>query len=262
MSYETLTLEQKDGVAHLKLNRPKAANAIDLQMGKDLMHASIALDEDRSVRAVVIGAEGKMFCAGGDLASFADSGDKMGGLLKELTTYLHAAISRFARMRAPVIAAVNGTAAGAGFSMMCATDLAIAAESAKFTMAYTGVGLSPDGSSSYYLPRLIGTRRTLELMLTNRRLSAAEALEWGLVSRVVPGDQLPAAAQELAAQMAGGPTKAFGGAKRLLLSAYSGTLETQLEDESASITKQVKDHDGREGIEAFAARRKPEFKGR
>ena len=261
MSYETITLEQKDGVAHLKLNRPDAANAIDLKMGEELMHASIALDEDASVRAVVIGADGKMFCAGGDLASFAESGDRMGALLKEMTTYLHAAISRFARMRAPVIAAVNGTAAGAGFSLMCATDLAIAAESAKFTLAYTGVGLSPDGSSTYYLPRLIGTRRTLELMLTNRRLTAAEALEWGLVNQVVADDEVEATALKLAAQLAAGPTCSYDGVKKLVLASASESLESQMELESRGIAGAAGTADAKEGIRAFLAKEKPVFKG-
>lgn len=261
MSYETLLLEQKDGVAHLKLNRPDAANAIDLQMGKDLLHASIAIDEDPSVRAVVIGAEGKMFCAGGDLGSFAQAGDGMGALLKELTTYLHAAISRFARMRAPVIAAVNGTAAGAGFSMVCATDLAIVAESAKLTMAYTGVGLSPDGSSSYYLPRLIGTRRTLELMLTNRRLTAAEALDWGLVNQVVPDDAVEKTALELGAQLAAGPTGSFDTVKKLVLASASESLESQMELETRGIAAATHTADGKEGIRAFLAKEKPVFTG-
>jgi 2-(1,2-epoxy-1,2-dihydrophenyl)acetyl-CoA isomerase len=261
MSYETLLLEQRDGVAHLKLNRPQAANAIDLQMGKDLMQASIDLDEDASVRAVVIGADGKMFCAGGDLASFADSGDRMGALLKELTTYLHAAISRFARMRAPVIAAVDGTAAGAGFSLVCATDLAIAAESAKFTMAYTGVGLSPDGSSSYYLPRLIGTRRTLELMLTNRRLSAAEALEWGLLNEVVPDPEVEPTALALASKLAQGPTGSFDTVKKLVLASASESLESQMELETRGIAGATHTADAKEGIRAFLAKEKPVFKG-
>ena len=261
MPYETLLLEQKDGVAHITLNRPDAANAVNLQMGKDLMHVAIAIDEDPSVRAVVLGASGKMFCAGGDLASFAKEGDKMGALIKELTTYLHAAISRFARMRAPVIAAVNGTAAGAGFSMVCATDLAIVADTAKFTMAYTGVGLSPDGSSSYYLPRLIGPRRTLELMITNRRLTAAEALEWGLVNQVVPADEVTDTALKLAAQLAAGPTESFNTVKKLVLASATESLESQMELETRGIAASTHTADAKEGIQAFFDKRKPTFTG-
>ena len=138
-----------------------------------------------------------MFCAGGDLKSFADQGNGLPGHVKEVTAYLHAAISRFVWMDAPVVAAVNGPAGGAGLSLVCATDLAIAAESAKFVMAYTRAGLAPDGSSTYFLSKLIGMRRAKELALTNRTLSAAEALEWGLINRVVPDAELAAAAGEL-----------------------------------------------------------------
>ena len=262
MSYETLTCDVADGVATITLNRPDAVNAMNRAMMLDLFAVARRCDADDAIRAVVLTGSGKMFCAGGDLKDFSAQGDDMPAYITELATYLHAAVTRFQRMDAPLIIAVNGMAAGAGLSLVASGDIVIASEDAAFTCAYTNAGITPDGSSTYFLAKHVGLLRAKELVLTNRRLSAAEALEWGLVSRVVPGDQLPAAAQELAAQMAGGPTKAFGGAKRLLLSAYSGTLETQLEDESVSITRQVKDHDGREGIEAFAARRKPEFKGR
>lgn len=262
MSYETLTFDVADGVATITLNRPDAVNAMNRAMMLDLFAVARRCDADDAVRAVVLTGSGKMFCAGGDLKDFAAQGDDMPAYITELATYLHAAVTRFQRMDAPLIIAVNGMAAGGGLSLVASGDVVIASEDAAFTCAYTNAGITPDGSSTYFLAKHVGLLRAKELVLTNRRLSAAEALDWGLVTRVVPGDQLIAAAQELAAQMAGGPTKAFGGAKRLLLSAYSGTLETQLEDESASITRQVKDHDGREGIEAFAARRKPEFKGR
>jgi 2-(1,2-epoxy-1,2-dihydrophenyl)acetyl-CoA isomerase len=156
-----------------------AANTIDIALARELMEASIVCDEDPDTRAVIVTGAGEMFSAGGDLRSFAAAGTAIGACLKELTAYLHAAISRLARMNAPVIAAVNGIAAGAGFSLAVATDLAIASESAAFVMAYTNAGLVPDGSSTFFFPRRIGDRRTRELMLTNRRLSAAEALEWG-----------------------------------------------------------------------------------
>ena len=261
MAYETLLFERKDGIAHVTLNRPDAANALNLQMGRELMQVAIACDEDPSLRAVLLDASGKMFCAGGDLASFAKAGDGMGALIKELTTYLHAAISRFARMRAPLVAAVGGSAAGAGFSMLCAADLVVCAESAKFTMAYTGVGLSPDGSSSYYLPRLIGARRTLELMLLNRRLSAAEALDWGIVNEVVADDALTDRAQALVTQLANGPTEAFAVVKQLVLASATGSLETQMELETRGIAAMTHTADAKGGIQAFFEKRKPEFNG-
>jgi 2-(1,2-epoxy-1,2-dihydrophenyl)acetyl-CoA isomerase len=262
MAYETLLFEKKDGLAHITLNRPEAANALNLQMGRELMQVAIACDEDPSVRAVLMDASGRMFCAGGDLASFADAGDAMGGLLKELTTYLHAGISRFARMRAPLVTAVGGAAAGAGFSMVCAADLVVCGESAKFTMAYTGAGLSPDGSSSYYLPRLIGARRTLELMLLNRRLSAAEALEWGIVNEVVADDALAERALALATQLAHGPTEAYATAKKLVLASATESLETQMELEARGIAAMTHTADAQEGIQAFFDKRKATFTGR
>jgi len=261
MTYETLTLDVADGVATITLNRPEAVNAMNRTMMLDLFAVARRCDADDAIRAVVMTGSGKMFCAGGDLKDFAAQGDDMPAYITELATYLHAAVTRFQRMDAPLVIAVNGMAAGGGLSLVASGDIVIASDDAAFTCAYTNAGITPDGSSTYFLAKHVGLLRAKELVLTNRRLSAQEALDWGLVTRVVPGDQLLSEARALAAQLAEGPTKAFGGAKRLLLSAYSGTLETQLEDESASITKQVKDHDGREGIEAFAARRKPDFKG-
>src|SRR5262249_38834046 len=174
-------------------------------------------------------AAGKMFCAGGDLKSFAAQGESLPSLLKEITTNLHAATSRFARMSAPLVVAVNGTAAGAGFSIAISGDLVVMAESAKLTMAYPAAGLSPDGSSTWFLPRLVGLRRAQELMLTNRRLSAAEALAWGLVNQVVPDAELAATAMVLAKQLAAGATRALGTVKSLLATTFNESLETQME---------------------------------
>lgn len=261
MSFETLLFDVRDGVAHVTLNRPDAANAINLQLSKDLCYAAMRCDEDPAVRAVVLTGTGKMFCAGGDVRSFSESGDGMPALLKEITTYLHAAVSRFARMNAPVIVAVNGTAAGAGFSLACAGDLALGAESAKFTMAYTRIGLTPDGSSTYYLPRLLGTRRTLELMLTNRLLTAAEAFEWGILNRVVADDALAEEAEKLARGLADGPTLAFGRVKDLVLQS-SDSLETQMERETRVISDSARTADAKEGIRAFLEKRKAGFTGR
>jgi len=262
MNYENLRFELADGVAKITLDRLDSANAIDLALGRELMQVAIRCDEDLTVRAVLLTGAGKMFCAGGDLKSFAAYGDALPAVLKELTTYLHAATSRFARMAAPLVVAVNGTAAGAGFSLAVAGDLVLIAESAKLAMAYTAAGLSPDGSSSFFLPRLIGLRRTQELMLTNRRLSAAEALDWGLVNQVVPDAELAATAAALAKQLAQGPTRAFGTVKSLLASSFSESLETQMEFEARGIAAMAGSADGREGIAAFVAKRAAVFSGR
>jgi 2-(1,2-epoxy-1,2-dihydrophenyl)acetyl-CoA isomerase len=147
-------------------------------------------------------------------------------------------------------------------SLAVSGDLVIAAQSAVFAMAYTAAGLSPDGSSTWFLPRLIGMRRTQELLLTNRRLSADEALAWGLVNRVVPDEALAGEAAALARQLASGPTRAFGAVKRLLAESFAGSLETQMELEARSIAEMAGSEDGREGVRAFIEKRQPEFRGR
>src|SRR5262249_51222534 len=146
-----------------------------------------------AVRCILITGSGRAFCAGGDVKDFADNPDRIGILIKELTTYLHGAVSRLARSQKPVIMAINGGAAGGGLSFALSGDLVVATESAKFTMAYSKIAASPDGSSSYFLPRMIGIRRALELHYTNRVLTAREAMDWGLVNRVHPDAEFASA---------------------------------------------------------------------
>lgn len=260
--FEAIEFSKHNGVATIRLNRPDAANGINLTMAKELLAVSIECDDDPDIRAVLLTGNGKIFCAGGDVKSFSPSQGNPSSLLKELTAVLHAAIARFARMDAPLIIAVNGAAAGAGFSLAVAGDLVLSAESANYTMAYTMVGLCPDGSSSYFLPRLIGMRKAQELMITNRTLSAQEALEWGAINRVVANDMLLSEAEALAEKLANGPTKSFGAIKKLLQASFNNGLETQMQLESTSIADLSKTEDGKEGMQAFAARRAPEFKGR
>ena len=263
MSYETLTLARADGVATLTLNRPEAFNALNIALGRDLFHAVLEVDDDPSVRAVVITGAGKAFCAGGDVKGFADNLDRIGALIKELTTYLHGAVSRLCRADKPVIMAINGVAAGGGMSLALAGDVVLAAESARFTMAYSRIAATPDGSSSYFLPRLIGLRRAMELYFTNRVLSAREAQEWGLITRVVPDGELDAAARTLARELAQGPTKAFGGAKRLFHQSTWESLETQMELEAQAIAASGRTEDFRAGVTAFANKQPaPSFHGR
>ena len=164
MTFDTLRLQIDDGIARITLGRQDNANAMNPILARELLDAAIACDVDPSVRAVLIDAEGRMFCAGGDLDTFRRAGDDLARLLRHMTVDLHGAIARLARMRAPVIAAVQGAAAGAGFSLTTACDFVVAAQSAKFTMAYTRAGLVPDGSSTFFLPRLLGRRRALELL--------------------------------------------------------------------------------------------------
>ena len=178
-----------------------------------------------------------------------------------MTTYLHAAVSLLARADAPVVMAVKGVAAGAGMSLTCGGDIVIAAESARFVMAYSRVGLAPDGGSSYFLPRIVGLKRALELALTNRELSAQEALDLGIVTQVVADTEVLSRAGAVAAQLAAGPTKALGATKRLMHSGWSETLETQMEQESWGIADMARTSDAQEGIAAFLGKRSPEFNG-
>lgn len=257
----SIQFEISDHVATITLDRPDSANAIDVELARALMNISIRCSEDASVRALVITGAGRFFSAGGDLKAFAASSDGLAPHIKEVTTYLHAAISRFTRMDSPVIAAVNGMAAGAGMSLVCACDFVIAAESARFTMAYTKAGLTPDGSSTYFLPRIVGLKRALDLALTNRMLSAAEAADWGIVTRVVPDDSLLDETAAFAAQLAAGATGVLGRTKKLMHDGFAASLESQMEDETQSIAASARTAEGVEGVNAFLEKRAPDFLG-
>jgi 2-(1,2-epoxy-1,2-dihydrophenyl)acetyl-CoA isomerase len=261
MKFETLLFDVVDGVARVTLNRPTAANAMNPQMAAEIAELAVICDDDPAIRAVLITGAGRFFCAGGDLGVFAAAGDSSRSLLKKMAGDLHMGLSRLARGHAPVIAAVNGTAAGAGLSLVVACDLAVAGESTAFTMAYTRAGLAPDGGSTFFMPRRIGDRRTRELMLTNRVLNATEALEWGVVNQVVPDAELVDRAETLARELAAGPTLAYGAVKTLLSGSFEQSLETQMELEARSIAELSVSDDGREGIAAFLEKRHAQFKG-
>lgn len=262
MEFRAIRYSVQDHVAHVVLNRPGEANVINAEVARELMFAAIACDEDPDVRAVLIRSRGPLFSGGGDLKGFATRGDSLPAYLKETTTYLHGAISRLARQSAPTVCAVQGFAAGGGFSLAIACDLVVAAESARFVMAYTRAGLTPDGSSSYFLPRLVGLQRAMDLALTNRVLTAREALDWGLVSRIAGDSDLRTEAEALARELAEGATWALGKAKALLHAGMIESLETQMERETRAIADAVRTADGREGIQAFLEKRKPSFSGR
>jgi len=260
--YEALKVEKAERVATVTLNRPDSLNAVNNVMHHELMTIWLDLAEDQDVNAIILTGAGRAFCAGGDVKDFVDNLDRIGVLVKELTTYLHGAVSRFCRSEKPVIMAVNGVAAGGGLSFALSGDLVVAAESARFTMAYSKIAATPDGSSSYFLPRLVGIRRAMELYFTNRVLSAGEALEWGLVTRVVPDAELATTVAAMARELAQGPTKAFGGAKRLFHQSTWESLETQMELEAQAIAASGHTEDFRAGVTAFARKQSPTFRGR
>jgi len=256
---ESVLFEREGGVARIVLNRPEIGNALDIPMARALMEAVIACDEDPIVRCVLLTGAGRMFCAGGDVASFAQAGERLPLLLKEITAYLHAAVARLARMDKPVVTAINGPAAGAGLGLAIIGDIALADPRAHFTLAYTGIGLAPDGGTTWLLPRLIGLRRAQELCLRNRRVGAEEAEAIGLVTRVAAEGALLDEAGEIAQELARGPTPALGATRRLLLDSATAPLETQLDAESRAIAAMGRTTEGKEGIAAFLAKRKPDF---
>jgi 2-(1,2-epoxy-1,2-dihydrophenyl)acetyl-CoA isomerase len=262
VGFRTIRLDVVDGVARLELDRPDHANAIDLELATELAQATDELSRDQSVRVVLLTGAGARFCGGGDLGSFATHDPAaLSDLLADITAHLHPAVEQLVALDAPVVAAVQGSAAGAGMGLVLAADLVLAARSAKFVMAYTGIGLSPDGSTSWFLPRIVGLRRALELTLTNRVLTADEALAWGVVTSVVDDDALAASADELVARLASGPTRAYGRAARLLRDAAGASLHDHLAAERRELRASAATSDGAEGVAAFAAKRRPDFTG-
>ncbi len=262
MRYENISLEVENGIGYLTLNRPENANSINVGMAKDLMHAMLECEQNPGLRSILITGAGKLFCAGGDLKSFwAQGGDGLPVKLREATSYLHPAVLSMTKIGVPLVAAVHGSAAGAGLSLVCASDIVLCADSARFTLAYTRAGLSPDAGATYFLPRLIGRRRALDLAFNNRVISAQEALKWGIVTYVVPERELFYEAKKIASRLAAGATRAFGATKRLLNKSYDESLESQLENESLMISETGGTTDAREGIGAFLAKKTPVFKG-
>jgi 2-(1,2-epoxy-1,2-dihydrophenyl)acetyl-CoA isomerase len=258
MSTTTVQVETQGAVALVTLNRPDSANTLNLEIAMDLLAAAMTCGRNPAVRAVVLTGAGRQFCLGGDLRAMASREGAVDGYLRELTGYLHSAISHFVRMDAPVIAAVNGTAAGAGVGLVTMADLAVCGKSSKFKLAYSGVGLTPDGGTSFLLPRTIGVKRTMELLLLDRALTSGEALEWGLVNSVVEDAQVVDEALRVAERLSAGPTQAFGKTKRLLAASIAG-FESQMVLESETIASQAVTEQGAEGINAFLEKRKPDF---
>ena len=246
------------GVLTITLNRPDVLNAFNAELHRAL---AAALKEARSddVRAVVITGAGRGFCVGQDLNEFRDAAGDIG---ERLRGNYHPNILAMRALEKPVLASVNGPAAGAGLSLACACDLRIAAESASFVPAFISIGLVPDSGSTYFVRRLLGTARAFEWMTSGRRLSAAEALEWGLVSEVVADDRLAGRTAERAAELAAMPTRGVALTKRLFDHAESSTLEEQLELEAQLQSVATQTGDFREGVAAFLEKREARFEGR
>src|SRR5256885_3472381 len=240
-----------DGVAHVRLNRPEASNGMNVPFLKALYEALMVVHGEPRARAVLLSGEGPHFCAGGAVHPFAAQGEALPDYLREATPWLGSCASALTRLEAPVVAAVHGYAAGGGgFGLVCAADLVVAGESAKFLLGATRVGMAPDAGGSVTLARIVGLRKAMEIALLNPTLSAAEAAELGIVNRVVPDDRVLAEARDLARQLAGGATRALVATKRLLGDGLGGTVEARLPDASRTVSELSGTADATEGLAA------------
>ncbi|TSC62853.1 MAG: enoyl-CoA hydratase [Parcubacteria group bacterium Gr01-1014_48] len=263
MEYKNILFEEIGGVALITLNRPKAFNTFNGALADELLDAVVTCSSTDSIRAVVLTGAGKCFCAGGDVKEFSDNMDQIGAHLTRLTGVIHSAILRLQGMPKLVITAVNGMAAGGGMSLALAGDLVYAHASARFTMAYTNIGASPDGGASFMLPRLVGLRRAFELVVENPILSTEQAKQWGLINDVISGSETDFREEILrrASVLASGPTQAYARVKQLLYRSYGKTLESQLRYEAMCIIECSYTKDFKEGLAAFAEKRSPVFIG-
>lgn len=259
MDEPTLILQREGALARLVLNRPGQGNAIDAALARALREAAAACDDDGTIRCVLIEARGRLFCAGGDVRAFDAAGPALPALVGAITDDLNAALARLARMDKPLVAALQGPAAGAGLGLALCADVVLAARGVHLSAGYTALGLSPDAGVSWWLPRLAGMRRAQELLLTQRRVPADEALLLGLVTQVVDDAALAEEALGVARRLAAGPTQAYGRTRALLRSSLETTLETQLAAEARSIATLAQGADARDGVAAFAQRRAPRF---
>lgn len=263
MTYETLLYEQDGIVLRITMNRPDKLNALTDTLLQELNAAFEQADEDKTVRAVVLTGAGRGFCAGADLAEGVAKGIGTGGFSfqEHLTQNYNPLILRIRALQKPIIAAINGAAAGAGMSIAMACDIKIAAESASFLQAFVKIGLIPDSGSTWMLPRLIGMTRALDMMLSGRKVSAQEALNMGLVTQVVPNEQLMDCVNQLAVEYAAAPTQAIAFIKQAVNFAATSTLEEALNKEAELQNKAGKTADNAEGVNAFLQKRPPVFKG-
>jgi 2-(1,2-epoxy-1,2-dihydrophenyl)acetyl-CoA isomerase len=256
---DALKVEKTGAILRIVLNRPAAYNALEAGMVDAFAARLAAAACDDGVRGVVITGAGKAFCAGGDLNWMLAAPQGPGAAVHLLAARFHLAVIDIRRMAKPVIAAVNGVAAGGGFSLALACDFRVMAESAVLRQAYTASGLSLDGGGSFALPRLVGYARALEIATFDPPIAARQALEWGLATKVVADGAVVDEAVALAERIASGSLHAYGHAKRLLDASFGTPLEAQLEREREGIAACAAHPDGQEGIRAFAAKRKPSF---
>ncbi len=251
------------GVATVTLDRPDALNALNHEMAKALKASIAEFSADDAVRCVLIRGAGGNFMAGGDIGYFYQclslSEQERADAVASVIRVVHAAIRNLRAAPKPVVACVEGACAGFGVSLVAACDLAVAADNAVFSLAYSRIGITPDGGSTWFLPRVVGLKHASAMALLADRFGAAEALQMGLVNQVVEANALEEAVGALAARLASGPAKAFAGAKALLNRSMNSTLEDQLREEEVSFIEGVKGSEFEEGVRAFVEKRKPDF---
>lgn len=260
-----LEVAVEGGIATLTMNRPEARNALSNEMRESLTHWLHRIERDQSVRCVVLTGAGDHFMAGGDVKSFTafesmDADETWSQVVHRIHD-LHTVMFSMRRMEKPIIAKVRGAAAGAGVSIAAACDLIVASEDAYFTMAYVNIGTSPDGSSTYFLPKSLGLKKAMEMTLLGDRHTSAAMRDAGLVNWVVPNADLDRFTDDLATRLATGPTIAIGTAKRLLYASYENQMERQLQLEAEGFARSATSDDFREGVNAFIEKRSPEFRG-
>lgn len=256
-------LDIADGIARLRLNRPDAANGMSVELLSALCDAIMACHGHPDLRVVLLSGEGANFCAGGDVRAFASKGEKLPDYIRQATAYLQNAVTGLLRLEAPVIASVQGFAAGGGgFGLVCASDIVIAAESAKFLAGATRVAMAPDAGVSVTLSRLVGLRKAMSILLTNPVIPAPEALQMGIVTKVVPDAELAGASLALAQELAAGAPKALAATKRLVWAGTGTSIEQCLSEEARTVSELSGMADAREGLAAVIERRKPKFTGR
>lgn len=239
MHYEQLKFSVADGVARIVFANPANHNAVNRALTLELADAARRCEALPDLRAVLLTAEGKEFSVGGDLREFMAERDHIQTHVREMTLNFHAAILTLNRLAAPLVVAVNGIAAGGGFSLVCMADLVIAKRSAKFNFAYTRSGLTPDGGATFFLPRLVGAQRAFDLLATNPTLSAEAARDLGIVARVVDDAAFDGEVEKVLAQLAAAPAGAVGRLKQMLRAALTNSLEQQFELEGRSIAEQA-----------------------
>jgi len=261
--YKTIIFEEEDNVATITLNQPTNFNALNFEMGKELVDVLEKCTKNVRVNVLIITGAGKAFCSGGNLKVAKEwSGGNLGDFFRQLTKLLDRVILDIRMMPKPVIASVNGPAAGAGFSLALACDLRIASDKAIFRQAFTSIALVPDCGWTFHLPKLVGLGKASEFIFLDKVISAGEAEKLGLVTQVVPEAKLEEATLEIAKRLARGPSLAFARAKTLLNRASTSSLESQLENERQAIALSGETEDFREALSAFFEKRKPKFQGK